>query len=189
MVRLIIGLLVPVLQYWSWPSQCLWKGSLVGDKNIHWHHPRSYIVDRHMSSHPFHDEPNTHSTVWTWSDNLFITFLVSVCLVIIVIAPSIDQWVRQGEGMGVRWRTGSRWDRRESKRERERERQHVLSGLALWADVDYSLHSSLPSQATTAIAKALYFSCSTAWSWLPFMSVWPLTTRTKFVRQTRFSHQ
>lgn len=35
--------------------------------------------------------------------------------------------------------------------------QCVLSGLAERTDIDYSLHSSLPSQATMAAAKALYF--------------------------------
>ena len=35
--------------------------------------------------------------------------------------------------------------------------QCVVSGLAVWADTDYSLHGSPPSQATIATAKALYF--------------------------------
>lgn len=42
-------------------------------------------------------------------------------------------------------------------RERYCVSQCAVSGLAVWADTDYSLHSSLPSQATIATAKALYF--------------------------------
>lgn len=124
---------------------------------------------------------------WMWSDNLFVqSSPMSVCLVSPCNGtqhPSV--FVCECKSKTVRRkRERKRGCETETDRDGEKERQiekesmcawrlHMcvsvrakehycisqcaVSGLAVWADTDYSFHSSLSSQATIATAKALYF--------------------------------
>ncbi len=154
---------------------------------MHTHFTGNHIhchIDRHKSCHPRVGESNTHSTHWMWSDNLFVqSARLSWCLCLVThcngihhpsvcVCVCVREWEkkcgcemerdrekeRQIEEGSVRaWHACACLYVCVCERERYRVSQYAVSGLAVWADTDYSLHSSLPSQATIATAKALYF--------------------------------